>query len=466
MAVRFTEEEILEATGGRKVAPAVSTPVMEAVCTDSRRIVPGCLFVALEGERFDGHAFITQAMEQGAGAALVKAGKPLPTLLPGFGVIEVKDTLVGLGGLGHYQRRRFQMPVGAVTGSNGKTTTKEMVASILETRGPALKTEGNLNNEVGVPLTLFRLVPSHVAAIIEMGMNHAGEIARLTEIVEPEAGVITTIQPAHLKGLGSIDGVANAKGELFRGLRKDATAVVNVDDLRIVGQARISRAQQLTFGRLEEADVRVVEVKSRGREGMVVFIRCDGRTHEIPMSFVGEHNAMNAAAAFALAMALGYGAGECVSGLTAARPHSQRLNVLDAPGGITVLDDCYNANPASMVAALKTLDSLSQGGRAVAVLGDMLELGDKEAREHEILGEMAAAHVKLLAFFGERSAEGHRAATSLGDNSAHFTDVEQLVGWLKPQLREGDVVLVKGSRGMRLERVVQALTGKQAGEGH
>jgi UDP-N-acetylmuramoyl-tripeptide--D-alanyl-D-alanine ligase len=423
--------------------------------------------VALEGERFDAHQFLADAQQKGAAGAVVKAGKPLPKLVPGFGLLEVPDTLAGLGALGRYHRAQFQIPVAAITGSNGKTTTKEMTAAILETRGPSLKTEGNLNNEVGVPLTLLRLQTMHTAAVIEMGMNHAGEIGRLTDLVDPDAGVITTIQPAHLKGLGSIDGVAQAKGELFRALRKDAIAVVNVDDLRIVGQARLSRAQQITFGRLQEADVRVVGVRSLGREGMVISIRCDARVHEIPMSFVGEHNAMNAAAAFALGMALHFGAGECVTGLSQAQPYSRRLNVVDAPGGITVLDDCYNANPASMVAALRTLEGLaqSQGGRAVAVLGDMLELGDNEAREHQILGEMAAVHSKVLAFFGERSAEGHKAATHLGDAAGHFTDVAELVQWLKPRLQKGDVVLVKGSRGMRLERVVQALTGKSE-EGH
>lgn len=465
MAVRFSEEQISEATGGRWVVHGARASY-DAVCTDTRQLSPGCLFVALEGERFDAHKFLADAARKGAAGAMVKVGRERPDVPSDFGLVEVRDTLQGLGALANFHRKRFRLPIGAITGSNGKTTTKEMAAAILATRGPALKTEGNLNNEVGVPLTLFRLGPSHAAAVIEMGMNHAGEIARLTAMTEPDAGVITTIQPAHLKGLGSIDGVANAKGELFRGLKQGSTAVVNVDDLRIVNQARFTPVRQLTFGRLAEADVRVVGVRPVAREGMVVSIRCDGRVHEIPLAFVGEHNAMNAAAAFALATALGYGAGECVQGLMAARPYERRLNVIDTPSGYTVLDDCYNANPASMVAALRTLEGLAEGGRPVAVLGDMLELGDNEEREHRVLGEMASAHVKLLAFFGERSKAGHQAAASLGDAAGHFTDVDELVAWLKPRLRKGDVVLVKGSRGMRLERVVEALSGKAAGEGH
>jgi UDP-N-acetylmuramoyl-tripeptide--D-alanyl-D-alanine ligase len=466
MAVRFSEDQVLQATGARRIhsGPQLS---YEAVSTDTRTLAPGALFVALVGERYDAHEFLKDAVARGATAAVVEEGRALPALPRDFGLFAVKDTLAALGGLARYHRARFKIPVGAVTGSNGKTTTKEMVGAILATRGPALKTEGNLNNEVGVPLTLFRLDPSHVAAVIEMGMNRPGEIARLTAIAQPEAGAITTVQAAHLKGLGSIEGVAAAKGELFHGLAPDATAVVNLDDRLIVAQARASGARQLTFGRAADADVRLVSVLPRGREGLDVEIHHRGSTYPVRLSFVGEHNAMNAAAAFALGRALGYSGEACAQGLAAARPHARRLNVLPAAGGVTVVDDCYNANPASMAAALDTLRELARGGRPVAVLGDMLELGDGEAGEHAALGERAAGAARLCAFFGPRSAGGHqRARATLGDGAQHFTEVEPLLAWLRPRLSPGDVVLVKGSRGMRLERVVDALTGQQSGEAH
>jgi UDP-N-acetylmuramoyl-tripeptide--D-alanyl-D-alanine ligase len=461
MGARFTDEQVVQATGAtrRGNKPAAEFP---AVCTDTRALVPGCLFVALQGERFDAHDFLAQAASGGAAGAVVKTGRALPQLPEGFVLYEVGDTLAALGALGHAHRERFRIPVGAVGGSNGKTTTKEMVGAILATRGSALKTEGNLNNEVGVPLTLFRLEPSHVAAVIETGMNQPGEITRLTRVVRPDAGIITVVQPEHLEGLGSIEGVAEAEGEMFRELPPEAVAVVNVDDPLIPAQAARSRAKKLSFGRSEKADVRLAAVTPRGREGLHITVRHAGRDWPVKLSFIGEHNALNATGAFALALALGYSPEECVRGLEAARPYARRLNVVDGQHGTTVIDDCYNANPASMAAALDTLRSLVQpGGRAVAVLGDMLELGPGELEEHTQLGTLAAGKAQLVAFFGPRSRKGYEAA-GLGDKAAHFTEVEPLLAWLMPQLKAGDVVLVKASRGMRLERVVAGLTGAAA----
>jgi UDP-N-acetylmuramoyl-tripeptide--D-alanyl-D-alanine ligase len=465
MAARFSDDEVVQATGAtRRGGPAPAA--FAAVCTDTRALTPGCLFVALVGERFDAHAFVDAAAKGGAAGAVVARGRTLPALPEGFALYEVEDTLQALGGLGRLHRQRFRIPVCAVGGSNGKTTTKEMVGAILATRGPALKTEGNLNNEVGVPLTLFRLEPQHVAAVIEVGMNRPGEIERLTRVVRPDAGVITVVQPEHLEGLGSLQGVADAEGEMFREMGPGTTVVVNVDDPLIPAQAAKSQANTLTFGRAESADVRLTAVETRGREGMLVTVRHLGRDWRVRLHFIGPHNAQNATAAFAVALALGYTPDECVKGLEAARPYSRRLNVLDGKGGVTVVDDCYNANPASMEAALETLGTLvSQGGRAVVVLGDMLELGPGELEEHSRLGTRVPGHAKLAAFFGPRSVQGWQAA-AMGDSSAHFTEVEPLVAWLTPRLRAGDVVLVKASRGMRLERVVAALTGTAAPGGN
>jgi UDP-N-acetylmuramoyl-tripeptide--D-alanyl-D-alanine ligase len=464
MAVRFSDDQVIKATGARRVqaGPRVSYP---AVCTDTRALTPGCLFVALSGENFDAHDFLAAAASGGASGAVVKAGRKLPALPADFALFEVADTLHGLGALARYHRFRFKIPVGAITGSNGKTTTKEMVAAILETRGPALKTAGNLNNEVGVPLTLFGLGPAHVAAVIEMGMSNPGEIGRLTEMVQPDAGLITVVQPAHLHGLGSVEGVAAAKGELFRGLKAGATGVVNLDDARVTAQAMQSGAKLLSYGRSSHAEVRLKSVESLGRAGLDLTLVFMDSEHRVRLGFVGEHNAMNAAGAFAMGLALGFRPEECVAGLSAAKPYSRRLNLVDAQGGFTVLDDCYNANPSSMAAALETLQGLARaaGGRAVAVLGDMLELGADEAKEHRALAEKAGASAVLAAFFGPRSAASAEAS-GLGAAAAHFTEVEPLVAWLRPQLSAKDVVLVKASRGMKLERVVEALTGAK-GEG-
>ncbi len=465
MPARFNDDEVVQATGAtRRGGPAPEA--FAAVCTDTRALTPGCLFLALVGERFDAHAFVDAAAKGGAAGVVVGRGRPLPALPEGLPLYEVEDTLMALGALGRHHRQRFRIPLCAVGGSNGKTTTKEMVGAILATRGPALKTEGNLNNEVGVPLTLFRLEPQHVAAVIEVGMNRPGEIERLTRVVRPDAGVITVVQPEHLEGLGSLEGVAEAEGEMFREMGPDTTVVVNVDDPLIPGQAARSRAKRLTFGRAEGADVRLTGVETRGREGMVATVRYSGRDWPVRLHFIGPHNAQNATAAFALALALGYSPEECARGLETARPYSRRLNVLDGKGGVTVIDDCYNANPASMDAALETLGTLvPTGGRPVVVLGDMLELGPGEWEEHSRLGGRVPGHAKLAAFFGPRSVKGWEAA-SMGNCAAHFTEVEPLVAWLLPQLRPGDVVLVKASRGMRLERVVAALTGAAAPGGN
>lgn len=465
MAVRFTDEQVVQAAGATRRAGRAGA-VHEAVCTDTRALTPGCLFVALQGERFDAHDFLAQAASGGASGAVVKRGRALPSLPEGFALYEVEDTLAALGALGRHHRERFRIPVGVVGGSNGKTTTKEMVGAILATRGPALKTEGNFNNEVGVPLTLFRLEPAHVAAVVEVGMNQPGEITRLTRVTQPDAGLITVVQPEHLEGLGSLEGVAEAEGELFRELSPEAVAVVNVDDPLIPPQAARGRARQLTFGRAEGAQVRLLSVTPRGRDGLDMTVRHEGRDWPVRLGFIGEHNALNATGAFALALALGYSPEECVRGLEAARPYARRLNVLDGVHGTTVVDDCYNANPASMRAALDTLRSLVQpGGRAVAVLGDMLELGPGESEEHALLGGEASARADLLAFFGPRSELGYKAASVLGERAAHFTEVEALLAWLSPRLKAGDVVLVKASRGMRLERVVAGLTGSPAPAG-
>jgi UDP-N-acetylmuramoyl-tripeptide--D-alanyl-D-alanine ligase len=418
--------------------------------------------VALRGERFDGHDFLADAARSGASCAVVARGRAASGP-PGLPLLEVDDTLAALGAVARLHRLRFSIPVVGVTGSNGKTTTREMIAAILATRGPVLSTEGNLNNEVGVPLTLLRLLPTHTAAVIEMGMSHRGEIGRLTAIAEPRVGVVTNAFPAHLEGLGSVDGVADAKGELYRGLPADGVVVANADDPRMLHRARKSGRRVLTFsgGSDRDADVVLLDVLSQDPGGMRFLLGIGTKEVEVRLPLVGEHNAVNAAAAAAAALSLGCSDREIVRGLAGVRPVGRRLRVERLPSGVLLVDDCYNANPASMRAALRTLRQLAGAGRALAALGDMLELGTAEDDLHRELGrEAAAAGLAALATFGPLARLAREAAIEAGmarSDTFHTEDPLLLVAFVRERLRPGDVLLVKGSRGMKLERLVEAL---------
>ncbi len=459
-AARFTADELCAATGGRWLDRAPAG--VAGVSTDTRTISGGSLFVALRGERFDAHAFLAGAAGAGAAAAVVSDAAAdaggLPRLL-------VADTLAALGALARHHRRRFDLPVVGVTGSNGKTTTREMVAAILATRGPVLKTEGNLNNEVGVPLTLLGLTAEHRAAVVELGMSHPGEIARLAAMALPQVGVVTNAAAAHLAGLGSVDGVADAKAELYQGLPPGGVAVANADDARMLKRAQASGRRLLTFaaGRQRRGDVVVLEILRQDAAGLRFLLGVGHRELDVTLPLVGAHNAANAAAAACAAIALGCDDREIVRGLAAVAPLGRRLRLDRLPGGALLVDDCYNANPLSMVAALRTLSALAraEGGRAVAVLGDMLELGPGELALHRQVGaEAAAAGLHRLLGFGPRSGETVAGAVAAGlapGKTFHTEDLAALSAQARAGLGAGDVLLVKGSRGMRLERLVEAL---------
>ncbi|HZZ83838.1 MAG TPA: UDP-N-acetylmuramoyl-tripeptide--D-alanyl-D-alanine ligase [Anaeromyxobacteraceae bacterium] len=475
----FTSDELAAATGGR--FPGARPAGVDGVSTDTRTLAPGSCFVALRGERFDGHDHVAAALAGGAACAVVEEGRAAelgaalarldrgngsPGLADaGFPLLAVKDTLAALGALARFHRRRFRLPVVGVTGSNGKTTTREMVAAILATRGPVLKTEGNLNNEVGVPLTLFGLREEHHAAVIEMGMSHPGEIRRLCCIAEPHVGIVTNAGAAHLEGLGSVEGVADAKAELYAGLPPGGIAVANADDARMLKRAQASGKRVLTFasGRGRRGDVVALDVLSHAPEGLAFTLAIGNRELEVKLPLVGLHNLANAAAAAAAAVALGCTDREIVRGLAEVRPVGRRLRLELLPSGVLLVDDCYNANPASMAAALDTLSQLARerGGRAVAALGDMLELGPAEEESHRALGAQAtAAGVKVLAAFGPRTRATLAAARAAGlpeADSFHTEDLPELARFVRARLAPGDVLLVKGSRGNKLERLVEAI---------
>ena len=460
---RFTRHELASGAGGRWLQEPPDAAL--GISTDTRTLTPGACFVALAGERYDAHDFLAEAAAKGAACAVVNATRAATlTAAPPLPLLAVRDTLEALGALARFHRRRYDVPLVAVTGSNGKTTTREMIGSILRTRGPALKTEGNLNNEVGVPLTLFGLGAEHERGVVEMGMNHAGEIARLAAIAEPQVGVVTLAGPAHLESMGSVEGVADAKAELYFGLPASGICVVNADDPRMLKRAQASGRAMITFavGRGRRGDVVVLDLLEHGPEGLHFLLGVGQREVEIRLPLVGLHNAANAAAAAAAAIALGFHDREIAAGLRAVRTVGRRLRIERLASGVTLVDDCYNANPSSMDAALATLSTLAAagGGRAVAVLGDMLELGPGELDAHAALGAGAARVAALLAAFGPRSratAEGARGGGLAAEATFHTEDMPALVGWVKDRLGPGDVLLVKGSRGMKLERLVEAL---------
>lgn len=431
------------------------------VTTDTRQLAPGDLFVALRGERFDGHAFLEQAHQAGAAGALVAEAQPsnLPQVI-------VPDTLEGLQAYAVSWRGDFHIPVVAVTGSNGKTTVKQMLAAILAQRGPVLATVGNLNNHIGVPLTLLSLREEHKTAVIEMGANHPGEIARLAEIARPDVGVVNNAGDAHLEGFGSREGVARGKGELFEALGEHGISVINADDDYAELWRGLAQGDTLSFGLSEDADVRAVNPRGEPPEApaaMEFELRTAEGRHGVRVPMPGLHNVRNALAAAACAVALGTDARDIAAGLLAVRPAPGRLAWRPALKGARLLDDTYNANPTSLRAGLELLATVR--GRRWLVLGDMGELGRGAEQMHHAAGEEARAlGIERLYTVGALARE---AARGFGAGAVHFDDVGALVAEVRERLSPEVAVLVKGSRSSRMERAVAGLTGQeQVGGGH
>jgi UDP-N-acetylmuramoyl-tripeptide--D-alanyl-D-alanine ligase len=453
--------EAAQATGG---TAAVSGHRFAGVCTDSRSIGAGELFVALRGERFDGHDFVHDVLARGAAAAVVDqawaevhgAGLPL---------LAVADTRLALGALATHWRRRFAIPLIGITGSNGKTTVKEMCAAILREHerrddlDPAetvLATTGNLNNDIGLPLMLLRLHAGHRAAVIEMGMNHPGEIAYLTELARPTVALVTNAQRAHLEGLGTLAEVARAKGEIFSGLADDGVAVLNADDPQAtLWRTLAGRRSVVTFALDVDATVRASarphvfasEVRLATPRGTVEF--------ELPAP--GRHNVINAAAAAAATLATGVSLGTVAEALSRYAGIKGRLQRHTGIGGALIVDDTYNANPDSMRAALDVLAGLP--GRRLFVMGDMAEVGEAAGQFHDEVGGYAKSQgVDRLFALGDLSAA---AAHNFGAGAEHFDRIEDLIAAVRSELAGDVTVLVKGSRVMRMERVVEALVEKK-----
>jgi len=476
MNARFTAAQAAWAAGAQLV-PGTPDQLLTGVFTDSRAPVPGALFVALVGERHDGSQFAVASAQAGAAGVLVPAAATARVrdeltaqrLRPAL--LAAVDTRRALGDLAHAWRESLHdLKLVCVTGSTGKTSTKELVGAVLDTVGPTLKTEGNLNNEVGVPLTLLRLSPEHRNAVIEAGMNHLGEIARLAAWADPDVGLVTNVGPVHLEGTGSLEGVAHAKGELFHALRETATAVANADDARVLSQARLSGRRLITFGASTAAHVRLISAHHAGPGLRVEIAFPDGKTRMAELQLIGTHNGYNAAGAAAVGFALGVDADQIVRGLGNARTTGRRMRPVRLEGGGMLIDDCYNANPQSTKAALLTLTHLVRGkGRAIAVLGDMLELGPTELDLHRDVGRFAAgAGLALLVCFGARARAIGEGAMEAGIPSEHVLfseDPAEAVELVRRHARPTDVILVKGSRGMKMERISDPIAGAAADQG-
>ncbi len=455
--MNFDLAQIVRATGGR-LHPATARGSVAGVSTDSRKIAPGELFVALRGPNFDGHDFLNVAVERQAAAVLCER----PAVDLAIPQIEVGDSQRALGDLARAWRAQFALPLVAVTGSSGKTTTKEMLAAILALTGPGLKTAGNFNNLIGLPLTLFALKDADRWAVLEMGMSERGEIARLAEIATPAVGIITNVGPAHLETLKTPDGVARAKGELFIALPPGGTAVINADDSRVNGLPVANGVRRLLFGTAAPAEIRSEAVTVSGATVGFRLLLPQG-PRSVTLQCAGRHNVANALAAAAAATALGVEPELIVRGLEAFRAGKGRMEVLLLDNDLLLIEDSYNANPLSMRAALVALDeTIGGGGRRVAVLGDMLELGEGTAAMHHDIGVEAARRVDLLIVLGaqagavaEGAREGGLAAAQVLCPESHEAAIEVL----RQQLRGGDRVLVKGSRGMRMERISSVLSG-------
>ncbi len=420
------------------------------VGTDSRTIKKGQLFVALKGESFDGHDYAVQSLEQGASAVLVsKASNVSPELV-------VKDTRLALGDLAAHWRAKFELPVVAITGSNGKTTVKEMLAAILKVAAgddaSVLATQGNLNNDIGLPMTMLNLREQHRYAVLEMGMNHTGELSYLTGLAKPNIALVNNAGTAHIGELGSVEAIANAKGEIFEGLVDGGTAIINADDVFAgLWKSLASNHQQMTFGLKAKADV-TAKYELHAMHSTVKLISPNG-TVEFTLQAPGLHNVSNSLAAASLALALNVSLENIATGLSKFAGVKGRLQTKQGFAGAKVIDDAYNANPMSMKAAIDVLKA--SVGQRIFVMADMAELGADAASMHAEIGAYAkTAGMEKFYAMGELT---KNAVTTFGANATHFETVEALAESLKSMMNAETTVLVKGSRSMRMERVVDAI---------
>ena len=442
-----TAREICAAVGGTLLQD--SGALVTGVTTDSRAVQPGQLFIPLVGERFDGHAYISKALDGGAAGCLTAAAPK--TLLPGKLYIQVADTRLALKALASWYRNKFDLPVVQVTGSAGKTTTKEMIASVLSQRYNTLRTEGNFNNDIGAPLTLLRLMPEHQAAVIETGMNHFGEIRYLGEMVRPDIAVITNVGDAHIENLGNTrQGILRAKCEIFENLTPEGVAVLNGDD-ELLNTVTLPQTI-LRCGVDDGCGVRVTDIDDRGLEGVACTVTIEGEHYRLTTSAPGRYMIYPMAMAAAIGRRLGLTGEEIAAGVAAYTTVGSRMHLIRLPGERLVIDDCYNANPQSMAEGLRML-AASPARHRVAVLGDMGELGQLTAQAHRDMGALTRRLGLTAVAVGEKM----HALTETDPQAQWFATVEEAMPAIRQLFTPGTAVLVKASHAMHFERIVKEL---------
>jgi UDP-N-acetylmuramoyl-tripeptide--D-alanyl-D-alanine ligase len=474
----ITVKEILDPINGVLVSGVPET-VLTGISTDSRTIGKGDLFWALNGETYDGHDFVQKALEKGA-CGVVVAGRWVQSEYPGKdldanrsafpdrAVISVEDTLKALGDLAAWWRRGYRVKVVGITGSSGKTTTKEMTAGILELGHRTLKNRGNFNNLIGLPLTLLQLDRAHEFAVLEMGMNHPGEIARLTDIADPDVGVILNVGMAHLEGVSDLDGVARAKTEMMERMSSEGLMILNGDDAPLMRRAALFSKSKMTFGLREGNDVRATSIENEGPEGTRFSLEYRDAAWPVRIRIPGMHHLKNALAAAAVALSLNEPEEHIIRGLAAFSAIRGRFEVMSLAGGIRLVDDTYNANPASFGAAIESVGSLvEEGGRIIVGLGEMLELGDAAIHAHREAGRrIAAGGASWFFAMGPHARDMIEGAVAAGMPKDRLKIVEthdEMIQEIGHVMSKGDLILLKGSRRMQLEKVVEGLRRKADG---
>lgn len=461
----ITVKEIVSAIGGRQVSGSPDAHI-NGISTDSRKMIPGYMFLALKGERYDGHDFLAKAVSAGAAGLIVEAGTTIKNKFSynNLAIITVLSTLKALGDLALWWRKEWGGRVIAITGSNGKSTTKEMAASILSLKAKTMKSPGNFNNLIGLPLSILSLEEDHMLAVLEMGMNRAGEIARLTQIAKPEIGVITNVARAHLEGLGDLKGVTAAKGELLREMSPQATAILNGDNELTKGLASTFQGPIITFGLGPMNQVRAGNIQNVGNSTQSFFINIDDERIPVNINLPGVHNVFNALAVAAIAFSLSLPKDLIAQGLEDFRPLKGRFQIIDLKGGIRIIDDTYNSNPSSLGAALQTIKNFRDKGQGlVAGLGEMLELGQESWKYHFDAGQlMAGMGTRYLAVLGEHGHQVIEGACKGGmDKTQTYlaTSHAEMIEAIKANVREDDIVFLKGSRRVALDKVVEGIKG-------
>jgi UDP-N-acetylmuramoyl-tripeptide--D-alanyl-D-alanine ligase len=454
-------KDCIDVVGG-KLLQGSADKVFRGVSINSRTVEEEELFVCIQGKNFDGHNFLGEAIKKGAAGVMLSNPSYLSEGMASEGnspfVIQSQNNLRALQDLANYQRTRFPFQVVAVTGTNGKSTTKEMIASIIETKYKTLKTQGNLNNHIGLPMTLLARKPEHEIGVLEMGMSAAGEIKRLSEIARPDIGVITNISAGHLKQLKTVKGVQAAKGELFDSLDKEGTAIVNADDPLVIELAKSLRTKKITYGIEQSADVQASNIQNKGSRGFTFTAKFFNQTISVNLSQIGYCNIHNALAALATGHSLGISGKDMNRGLENYQQIPQRNEQIHYEG-VTLINDAYNANPQSMRAAIKTLSEFDTQGKRFLVIGDMLELGPlSESAHHELGQEITLSNVDHLVTVGplaslvaESAKKNYQHPLQIGKFKTHA----EAVNYLLRTVNKGDCMLIKGSRGAKMENLIQ-----------